>query len=258
MYEKVSNNYLPGRIKGGRVALTTTLVANLDNLGDHHRSSLARKIAGCPSITPLDSSKAQEVCPWAKRESNLVTASATPTRNDDRIMSSVFGKIFCISTFGESHGGGVGAVIDGCPPRLALGPSDIQPQLDRRRPGQSALTTDRQEPDRVEILSGVENGQTLGTPITLLVRNQDQRPGDYADLAGIPRPSHADYTYQQKYGIRSASGGGRASARETVARVAAGAVAEKLLAQEFGVSKQVADSAFSILSKEGLIEKQQV
>jgi len=150
-------------------------------------------------------------------------------------MSSTFGKIFRVSTFGESHGVGVGAVIDGCPPRLALGTADIQPQLDRRRPGQSVLTSDRQEDDRVEILSGLENGRTLGTPIMLFVRNRDQRPDDYVDLAGIPRPSHADYTYQAKYGIRAKSGGGRASARETVARVAAGAVAEKFLARDYGV-----------------------
>jgi chorismate synthase len=160
---------------------------------------------------------------------------ATPTRIEVRTMSSTFGRVFRITTFGESHGGGVGAVVDGCPPRLALGVADLQSQLDRRRPGQSALTTDRQEADQVEILSGVENGQTLGTPIALLVRNQDQRPGDYSDLSRIPRPSHADFTYQEKYGIRSASGGGRASARETLARVAAGAIAEKLLARDHGV-----------------------
>ncbi len=150
-------------------------------------------------------------------------------------MSSTFGKLFRVTTFGESHGGAVGAVVDGCPPRLELGPDDLQPQLDRRRPGQSALTTDRREADRVEILSGVENGLTLGSPIALLVRNKDQRPDDYRDLAQIPRPSHADYTYQEKYGIRAASGGGRASARETLARVAAGAIAGKLLARDYGV-----------------------
>ncbi len=150
-------------------------------------------------------------------------------------MSSTFGRLFRVTTFGESHGGGVGAVIDGCPPCLELSAEDLQSQLDRRRPGQSALTTDRQEADQVEILSGVENGQTLGSPIALLVRNQDHRPGDYEDLKKIPRPSHADFTYQEKYGIRSASGGGRASARETLARVAAGAIAEKFLARDYGV-----------------------
>lgn len=150
-------------------------------------------------------------------------------------MSSSLGNIFRVTTFGESHGAGVGAVIDGCPPRLELGVADIQPQLTRRRPGQSKLTTDRQESDQVEILSGVENGLTLGTPLAILVRNKDQRPADYQEMAGIPRPSHADYTYQAKYGIRAASGGGRASARETLARVAAGAVAEKLLVRDYGV-----------------------
>jgi chorismate synthase len=150
-------------------------------------------------------------------------------------MSSSFGTLFRITTFGESHGVGVGAVVDGCPAGLKLSEADIQPQLDRRRPGQSDLTTPREEADRVTILSGVENGVTLGTPIGLLVRNKDQRPGDYGEMSQVPRPSHADYTYQMKYGIRASSGGGRASARETIARVAAGAIAEKILRQEFGV-----------------------
>ncbi len=150
-------------------------------------------------------------------------------------MSSTFGTLFQVATFGESHCAGVGAVIDGCPPRLSLTEADIQVQLDRRRPGQSALTTDRDEKDTVTILSGVENSITLGTPIALHVANQDQKPRDYADLRRIPRPSHADYTYQMKYGVRASSGGGRASARETIGRVAAGAVAEKYLATRFGV-----------------------
>lgn len=150
-------------------------------------------------------------------------------------MSSTFGTIFTVTTFGESHCKGVGAVVDGCPPRLALSEADIQPQLDRRRPGQSVLTTARDEADAVSILSGVENGLTLGTPIALLVANRDQRPGDYKEMLNIPRPSHADYTYQMKYGIRASSGGGRSSARETIGRVAAGAIAEKLLRQKFGV-----------------------
>lgn len=144
-------------------------------------------------------------------------------------MSSSFGKLFRLSTFGESHCRGVGAIIDGCPPGLDLDESDIQPQLDRRRPGQSAVSTDRDEKDRVVIQSGTENGKTLGTPISLFVPNQDQRPGDYADMSDIPRPSHADYTYQMKYGIRASSGGGRSSARETIGRVCGGAVAEKYL-----------------------------
>ena len=150
-------------------------------------------------------------------------------------MSSTFGTIFKVTTFGESHGRGVGAVVDGCPPGLEISEKDIQPQLDRRRPGQSRLTTDRDETDRVTILSGVENGRTLGTPIALSVANRDQRPGDYAALRTIPRPSHADYTYQMKYGIRASSGGGRSSARETIGRVAAGAVAEKFLSEDFGI-----------------------
>jgi chorismate synthase len=150
-------------------------------------------------------------------------------------MSSTFGKIFKVTTFGESHGKGVGAVVDGCPPGLTISEADIQPQLDRRRPGQSRLTTDRDETDRVTILSGVENGRALGTPIALSVPNRDQRPRDYASMQSIPRPSHADYTYQMKYGIRASSGGGRSSARETIGRVAAGSIAEKYLKEEFGV-----------------------
>jgi len=150
-------------------------------------------------------------------------------------MSSTFGTLFRVTTFGESHCRGVGVVVDGCPPRLDLTEEDIQPQLDRRRPGQSRLTTERDEKDRVTILSGTEHGRTLGTPIGLLVANRDQKPADYKHLDFIPRPSHADYTYQMKYGIRASSGGGRSSARETIGRVAAGAVAEKFLARCCGV-----------------------
>ena len=150
-------------------------------------------------------------------------------------MSSTLGTLFRVTTFGESHGRGVGVVVDGAPPRLSLQEADIQPQLDRRRPGQSTLTTPREEADRVSILSGVENGLTLGTPIALLVANRDQRPGDYQAMNEVPRPSHADFTYQAKYGIRAASGGGRSSARETIGRVAAGAIAEKLLREAYGV-----------------------
>lgn len=150
-------------------------------------------------------------------------------------MSSTFGTLFRVTTFGESHCKGVGAVVDGCPPGLHLDETDIQPLLDRRRPGQSDLSTPREESDRVTILSGVENGKTLGTPIALLVANKDQRPGDYKEMGTIPRPSHADYTYQMKYGIRAASGGGRSSARETIGRVGAGAIAEKVLREKLGV-----------------------
>ncbi len=150
-------------------------------------------------------------------------------------MSSTFGTVFKVTTFGESHGRSVGAVVDGCPPGLELSEADIQPQLDRRRPGQSRLTTDRDETDRVTILSGVENDRCLGTPVALSVPNRDQKPGDYKSMQSIPRPSHADYTYQIKYGIRASSGGGRSSARETIGRVAAGAIAEKFLSEEYGV-----------------------
>jgi len=150
-------------------------------------------------------------------------------------MSSTFGQAFRITTFGESHGGGVGVVVDGCPPRLAISTEEIQRDLDRRRPGQSHLSTPRDEADRAEILSGVFEGQTLGTPIAILVRNQDARPQAYEQMKDVFRPSHADYTYQAKYGIRNWQGGGRASARETIGRVAAGAVARKLLATLCGV-----------------------
>jgi chorismate synthase len=150
-------------------------------------------------------------------------------------MSSTFGTIWRVTTFGESHGGAVGAVVDGCPPLLALTEADIQPQLDRRRPGQSALTTPRGELDAVKILSGTEHGVTLGTPIALVVANRDTKPGDYAEMSNVPRPSHADFTYQMKYGVRASSGGGRSSARETIGRVAAGAIAEKWLRLKAGV-----------------------
>ena len=145
-------------------------------------------------------------------------------------MGSSFGQLFRITTFGESHGGGVGVVIDGCPPRIPLSEPDIQRELDRRRPGQSAVVSQRNEADRCEILSGVFEGQTLGTPIAILVRNEDARPEAYQEIATTFRPSHADFTYEAKYGIRNWQGGGRASARETIGRVAAGAVARQVLA----------------------------
>jgi len=150
-------------------------------------------------------------------------------------MSSTSGQLFKITTFGESHGGGVGVVIDGCPPLLELSVDDIQPDLDRRRPGQSRLVTQRDEADRVEILSGVFEGRTIGSPIALLVRNSDARSGAYDHLKDVFRPSHADFTTEAKYGIRAWAGGGRSSARETIGRVAAAAVARKLLAQHCGV-----------------------
>ncbi len=150
-------------------------------------------------------------------------------------MSNTFGTLWRITAYGESHGGGVGVVIDGCPPLLELDMAAVQSQLDRRRPGQSHLSTPRNEADQVEVLSGLQDGRTLGTPISLLVRNKDARPADYDAMKDVPRPSHADFTYQQKYGIRSLSGGGRASARETIGRVAAGGVAEQWLADRHGV-----------------------
>jgi chorismate synthase len=144
-------------------------------------------------------------------------------------MGSQFGEIFKIATFGESHGGAVGVVLDGCPPRLAIDPAEIQRDLDRRKPGQSRLTTPRQEDDHVEILSGLFEGMSLGTPIAMLVHNEDARPSAYEHMKDVYRPSHADYTTEAKYGIRNWQGGGRASARETIGRVAAGAIARKLL-----------------------------
>jgi chorismate synthase len=140
-------------------------------------------------------------------------------------MSSSFGQIFRISTFGESHGGAVGVVLDGCPPRLPISLEEIQADLDRRKPGQSRITTSRQEADQAEIVSGVFEGQTLGTPIGIVIRNKDARPAAYESMKDLYRPSHADYTTEAKYGIRNWLGGGRASARETIGRVAAGAIA---------------------------------
>jgi len=145
-------------------------------------------------------------------------------------MPNTFGKLFTISTWGESHGGAVGVVIDGCPPGLPLSESDIQPELDRRRPGQSEITTPRKEADQVQILSGVYEGRSTGTPISMLVFNKDARPGAYAEMKEKYRPSHADFTYQSKFGHRNPEGGGRSSARETIGRVAAAAVAKKVLA----------------------------
>src|SRR6267143_2036397 len=144
-------------------------------------------------------------------------------------MGNSFGQLFRITTFGESHGGGIGVVIDGCPPKIEISQVDIPRELDRRRPGQSKIATQRQEEDRCEILSGVFDGKTLGTPIGILVRNKDARSQDYAEIAKKFRPSHADFTYEAKYGIRNWQGGGRASARETIGRVAAGVVAQKVL-----------------------------
>ena len=161
-------------------------------------------------------------------------------------MANTFGKMFRITTWGESHGDAVGVVVDGCPPLIEIDIADIQKELERRRPGQSRITTQRRESDEAQILSGVFEGKSLGTPIMIGVWNTDQRSKDYEHMRTKFRPSHADYTYQAKYGIRNWKGGGRASARETIGRVAAGAIAKKILAQEFGVEivgyvKQVSD-----------------
>ena len=150
-------------------------------------------------------------------------------------MGNIFGHMFRVTTWGESHGDAVGVVVDGCPPGLELSVDDIQPELDRRRPGQSRIVTQRRESDRAEILSGVFEGRTLGTPILIGVWNEDARGKDYEHMRTKFRPSHADYSYQAKYGIRNWKGGGRASARETIGRVAAAAIASKLLARDYGV-----------------------
>lgn len=148
---------------------------------------------------------------------------------------NTFGKLFCVTSFGESHGPAIGCVVDGCPPGLPITAEEIQLELDRRKPGTSRHVTQRREPDEVEILSGVFEGVTTGTPIALLIRNQDQRSKDYGNIAETFRPGHADYPYWQKYGVRDFRGGGRSSARETAVRVAAGAIAKKWLAERFGV-----------------------
>jgi len=151
-------------------------------------------------------------------------------------VGNTWGHLFRVTTWGESHGAAIGAIVDGCPPRLSLSEADLQPDLDRRVPGQSALVTQRKETDTVKILSGVFEGHTLGTPISLYIPNQDMRPGDYREVMQKYRPSHADYTYEAKYGVRDWRGGGRTSARETAGRVAAGAIARKLLAERFRVT----------------------
>src|SRR5262245_57196453 len=150
-------------------------------------------------------------------------------------MANTFGHLFRVTTWGESHGGGVGVVVDGCPPRLELTEADIQPDLDRRRPGQSKIVTPRKETDTVQILSGTFEGKTLGTPISMWVKNEDARSEAYTEMATKFRPSHADYTYFAKFGIRAWPGGGRTSARETIGRVAAGAIARKILRRYHGV-----------------------
>lgn len=171
-------------------------------------------------------------------------------------MGNTFGHLFRITTYGESHGGGVGVVIDGCPPRLEISQAEIQFELDRRRPGQSKITTPRKEADQCEILSGVFEGKTTGTPISIVVRNQDQRSQDYDEMATKYRPSHADATYDAKYGIRNYQGGGRSSARETIGRVAAGAIAKKILQQVAGV--EIVGYVTRIKDLEGKVDPQTV
>jgi len=171
-------------------------------------------------------------------------------------MGNTFGHLFRITTFGESHGGGVGVVIDGCPPRLEISVEEIQAELNRRRPGQSKITTPRNEADQCEILSGMVDGKTTGTPIALLVRNKDQRSQDYDEMAVKYRPSHADATYDEKYGIRNWQGGGRSSARETIGRVAAGAIAKKILHQVAGV--EIVGYVKRIKDLEGVIDAETV
>src|SRR6202167_5714329 len=153
-----------------------------------------------------------------------------------RVAGNTFGRIFTVTSFGESHGPALGCVVDGCPRGLELNEADLQADVDRRRPGTSQYTSQRREPDTVRILSGVFEGKTTGTPIALLVENEDQRSRDYEKIKDRFRPGHADYTYQQKYGFRDYRGGGRSSARETVARVAAGAIARKYLDDRLGVT----------------------
>ena len=155
-------------------------------------------------------------------------------------MPNTFGHLFRVTTFGESHGGGIGAIIDGCPPRIPLSLESIQFDLDRRRPGQSKIVTQRKEADQAEILSGLHEGLTTGAPIQILVRNEDHRSSDYQEMKTLYRPSHADYTYDAKYGIRSVQGGGRSSARETIGRVAAGAIAKQVLAHFYPALEIVA------------------
>ena len=151
---------------------------------------------------------------------------------------NTLGKLFCISSFGESHGPAIGCIVDGCPPGLALSEEDLQNDLERRRPGKSRHTTQRREPDQVEILSGTFEGKTTGAPIGLIIYNQDARSKDYSEIMDKFRPGHADYTYLKKYGLRDYRGGGRSSARETAMRVAAGGIARKYLNENYGIKIQ--------------------
>ena len=196
------------------------------------RTMSARPCA--PRTAPRGASAVTPKAPKAPKDnlahSRAVSAAQPRGARVRTRAGSTFGRIFRVTTFGESHGGGVGCVVDGVPPRLNLTREELQFELDRRRPGQSRITTPRDEADSCEILSGVGlDGVTLGTPIAVLVRNKDQRSQDYGEIAVAYRPSHADATYDMKYGVRAIAGGGRSSARETIGRVAAGAIAKKVL-----------------------------
>jgi len=169
---------------------------------------------------------------------------------------STFGSLFRVTTWGESHGPAVGCVVDGCPPGIAINLDEIQADMDRRRPGQSRITTQRKEGDEVEILSGVFEGQTTGTPIAMMVRNEDQRSRDYSEMMNLYRPSHADYTYQAKYGVRDWRGGGRASYREAAGRVAAGAIARALLSHRAGI--EIVGYVLQVAEIRALVEQETV
>src|SRR5499427_9736601 len=173
-------------------------------------------------------------CSGPNRRPKSPSSCRGSTRRPEMSFNS-FGHLFRFTTWGESHGPAIGCIIDGTPPRIALSEEDIQPWLERRRPGQSRFTTQRRESDQVKILSGVFEGQTAGTPISMVIENEDQRSKDYSDIKDLFRPGHADYTYWKKYGIRDHRGGGRASARETASRVAAGAVARKILGPDVAI-----------------------
>jgi chorismate synthase len=198
-----------------------------------HRYWAARRCLNSQARTPalqlIDAHQSKSHPPFWPR------LTTTPFLRTLSSMANTFGQLFRITTWGESHGGGVGVVVDGCPPRLELTEADVQPDLDRRRPGQSRIVSPRKESDTVQILSGTFEGRTLGTPISMWVKNEDARPEAYSEMATKFRPSHADYTYQAKYGFRNWQGGGRSSARETIGRVAAGAIAKKLLRERYGV-----------------------
>jgi len=186
--------------------------------------------------------------PFSRERGHPAGAGGYPPTRIPAMAGSTFGELFRVTNFGESHGTAIGCVIDGCPPGLALSEADIQPELDRRRPGTSRHVTQRNEPDAVEILSGLYEGLTTGTPIALLIRNTDQRSKDYGNLLDTFRPGHADYTYWRKYGLRDPRGGGRASARLTAPTVAAAAVARKWLKEQYGTEQRIGSTCQYVCS----------